>query len=80
MRREPMYPPGIEKLPLDDAPAGAGDGMTIQFVGLQQGVVVARVYDDTYLMLVDEVRGYDFMDAYTKVIDEYPQAKWTPRE
>ena len=76
--KEPMYPVGIEPLPLAGA-SGEGEGLKVQFVRLQHGAVAARLYDE-YLNVVDEIRAHSFMETYEAVAREYPMASWSPKE
>jgi hypothetical protein len=70
---------GLPRLPLPDAPEGEGAGMHIEFRHHAMGVTSAALFADNGL-LVDEVRGHSFREAYDNVRDQYPQATWDGAE
>lgn len=66
----------LPSLPLLDAPAHAeSEDYTIRFRTHRFGQVTALVVNE-FEDMVDEIPGRNFMDAYDRVRDEYPQAQW----
>lgn len=64
----------LPRLPLSDAPDGEGADMQIEFRDRGLGVTSAVVFMDG--LMVDEVRGHTFREAYDNVRSQYPQATW----
>jgi len=61
-------------LPLPDAPAGEGEGLTVRFTNRDRRFT-AGLYNGT--TLVDQIRGASFMEVHEAVALNYPQARWS---